>query len=287
MKFGSIKEIVEHLKYVKIDGVSNIFRSSYLIISFVWVVLLLGNALLCAWLIKDTIIQYCKYEVTTTIRYMSEQQSTFPTIAVCNVNALSSDYAADLIRRAGLSFRELTALGTMKGNFNAYRKIQAYLKRTRGYLLTDAEKRNLTMLDDMMISCSFQEEACSAERDFEFVFHPFYLGCYRFNANGTVKMSMTGPTAELNMQFYVGLPNALDATYARGVYVFLLNSTEYPYNYATSPYMMAPGSGMTMIPQRQLYSQMPVPYSDCNTNEEDELAVPGLLRDHKLYEAVG
>ena len=221
-KSFTAKEIGEHLKEVKIDGVSNIVRSPFFLVSFVWIVLLLANALICTMLIRDTIVQYCKYEVSTTIRYLNEQRSPLPTITICNVNALGSDFAIQLIRRANISVRGLTRLGTVNGNFKVYTDIEAYLNSTRGYLLTNDEKRNLSRLDAFMYSCAFEEEPCNAT-DFEFIFHPLYLGCYRFNADGRTMMSMTGTTTELNMQFYVGLPDFLMATFARGIYVFVQN----------------------------------------------------------------
>ena len=216
------KEIGEHLKSLKVDGVSNIVRSSFFLVSLVWIVLLLANALICVLLIKDTIVQYCKYEVSTTIRYMNEQRSPLPTITICNVNALGSDFAIQLIKQANTSFKDLTRLGTIKGNFKVYTQIEAYLNSTRGYLMTNDEKRNLSRLDAFMYGCAFEEEPCGAS-DFEFIFHPLYLGCYRFNADGRTMMSMTGTTTELSLQFYVGLPDYLLATYARGVYVFVQN----------------------------------------------------------------
>ena len=63
-------------------------------------------------------------------------------------------------------------------------------------------------------------------------------------------------------------------------------STDYPFNYAESPYMMSSGTGMTIIPQRQFFTQLAAPYSDCNVREDNELANERLLLDRELFEAV-
>ena len=63
-------------------------------------------------------------------------------------------------------------------------------------------------------------------------------------------------------------------------------STDYPFNYAESPYMMSSGTGMTIIPQRQFYTQLPVPFSECNVLEDNELHDERILPDRELFEAV-
>ena len=69
--------------------------------------------------------------------------------------------------------------------------------------------------------------------------------------------------------------------------LYINKSTTYPYNYAMSPYVITAGNGMTIIPQRQFYTQYHTPYSDCNVLEsDDELAVSSALVDRTLYEAV-
>ena len=281
-----IHEFVDHLTHVKIDGVSNIVRSRYSLLSFVWLLILCGNAFVCVWLIRDTFVQYNEHRVTTTIRYLTEQKSTFPTLIICNINAFSTDYANSLLTRMSITSSERTKLGTLEGNFRIFNKLQAYLNATRGYMLTDNEKMQLSDLNLMIISCSFHGIVCNAS-DFEFFFHPYYLNCYSFNADGSIQMSSTGVKTQLNLEFYVGLPNSLSYTDSRGVYVFMLNATDYPYNYAMSPYMMTPSSGMTMMPQRQFYAQMPKPYGDCNVLEGNKLYDASLLPDRTLFDEVG
>ena len=90
----------------------------------------------------------------------------------------------------------------------------------------------------------------------------------------------------MRRQIYVGLPNAMTSTYARGLYVFMLNATEYPYDYTMSPYIVSPGNGMIIVPQRQFYSQYPTPYSDCNVREDNELSVDNLADKTLFWEVV-
>ena len=69
----------------------------------------------------------------------------------------------------------------------------------RGYYLTDEEKKALSNIDSMLISCSFKGNPCSSS-DFELMFHPQYLVCYKYNGNGNNKISVTGPSTSLNIE---------------------------------------------------------------------------------------
>ena len=86
-------------------------------------------------------------------------------------------------------------------------------------------------------------------------------------------------------QLYLGLPNVLSSTYYRGLYVFVLNSTDYPLGSAISPYLVTPGSGLAILPQRQFYTQYQTPYSECNVLEDNTLAV-GNLPDSTFFDGV-
>ena len=281
------KETSTHLHFVKIDAVSNIVRAHHVILSLLWTVLLIGSASGCIFLIVDTLHQYSSYRVSTTTRYLSEQESVFPTILVCNRNAFSTDFAITLLDSASIEYKGgPNALGSVKTNYNVYNELQGYLNRTRGYLLTDEEKKNMsTLMSDMLWQCSFNDDKCSAS-DFEFVFHPLLLACYRFNGNGSKTTSLVGLTVQLDIEMFVGLPNDLGkSTKARGIYIYLLNSTDYPFNYATAPIVLSSGLSMNIVPQRQFYTQYPTPYSDCNVHADDTLAVNN-LSDRQLFDAV-
>ncbi len=170
--------IKNHLKDMKVDGVPNIVRASYAVTSIIWSLLLLGNASVCVLLTMHTVELYLHFEVSTNIRYVTEQSSPFPTLLICNVNPFISDYGVSLITQANISQTDLTLMGSVSGNFRTYTLLQAYLNKTRGYLLTDDEKIKLNSLNNQMFSCKFQEQDCDMSL-FEYLWHPYYLGCYR------------------------------------------------------------------------------------------------------------
>ena len=201
----ALEETVEHMKWLKMDGVPNILRSHYILLSLIWLLMLIGNAGVCTWLIVESFTQYSEHKVTTTTRYLSEQQSVFPTIVICNVNPFSTNAAVSFLKAAKIQTFNGTTLGSIQGNYDIYVSVQKYLNSSRGYYMTDEEKMEMSDIDGMLYGCSFQGVACNSS-SFSYFFHPYFLTCYRFNDNGSQSMSMTGPTVQLNLEVSIFFP---------------------------------------------------------------------------------
>ena len=194
----ALDDTSENLKFLKVDAISNMFRSDHVALSIIWSVLLLVNASACGFLISDTFRQYQEHHVSTTTRYIMEQESPLPTLVLCNMNPFSNNYALRLLTQYNVTYSGST-MGTIAGNYAVYTRLQTSLAETRGYLLTDDEMRKMSEIDQMLYSCSFQGEPCNASQ-FEFLYHPYFLTCYRFNPDAEMYSSMTGPTTQLNLE---------------------------------------------------------------------------------------
>jgi len=102
--------------------------------------------------------------------------------------------------------------------------------------LTDEQRKQLGhSLNDIMYSCSFNNQPCSS-KDFIWKFDRFYGNCYVFNSgyNGSgvkvdIKKSLiSGSLYGLQLQFYVGFNDQLslfNAIYAKGGFVKVENSS--------------------------------------------------------------
>ena len=90
-----------------------------------------------------------------------------------------------------------------------------------GRHLTDAEKKNMSDLEGMLISCKFRNKPCSFKEDFVAIFDSYWLNCIRFNSGidssgrtiGSKKVISAND--ELNVEFYVGLPNQITTFYPK------------------------------------------------------------------------
>ena len=190
------------LKQVKIDGLSNAFRTAPWPLKLVWFVIFLCAAFACAMLIVHSIQEYMRYEVTSKIRFFSQTPSPFPVIMVCNMNPLTTDYADSLFAKSGVLNDAI--------NLDA---IQAFYKNASGRYLSDEQKWLMgNDFPNRVISCVNGLSTCDY-RNFQYVFHPTYHNCYRFNAgfdyaNNPVdftQISYSGRMSQLSIELYAGL----------------------------------------------------------------------------------
>ena len=265
-----LEEIKEDMKLLKMDGLPNILRSHSLIIRLVWSLILAAFVAVCVALIVGSINEYMHYEVTTKSRVYQEKSSVFPTITLCPVNQLATDRAAQL---------------TLAANASDMLALELYTYNRTGAYMSDALKQSLSNpLDMIIVDCLIGGALCNSS-DFQWVWHPAKYNCYRFNAavggdeRNLVSVNIAG---HLNYRFqlnlYTGLANYWSArtTGTRGFYLYIHNSTEYPFGTspASTPILLTPGFGVQINVERAFYSQFnewPYAYSECRLNGEDEL----------------
>ena len=281
------KKVLAHVAAVKIDGLSNITRSKHVVVSLLWLAMLLLNGGLCVWLITDTIKQYMHNKVTTTFRYLTEQEAHFPTIVICNLNPFTADFGLQMIQAANVSAYNGT-FGSYSTNIQVFAKMQYYMNATYGRMFTDAEKTRLSDLSRMLIFCRFNHLDCNMS-EFEPIFHPVYMNCFRFNGDASHVLSIPGPLSKIQLDLYVGVPDSHPSTSEKGVYIFVLNSTDYVLSYVLSGFMITAGSGMNLVPQRYFYRQSAMPYSGCSVTQgssDEAETLTTQLENRTFFDAV-
>ena len=117
------------------------------------------------------------------------------------------------------------------------------------------------------------------------MFHPYYLNCYRFNADGNRNVLLAGAQNALTMQLFVDFLTT-NLTIPKGVYVFVQNATQDPF-VIDSPLDFQVGMGANIVVNRLFSSQHQSPYSDCTVLEDNTLSDAGAsLSDTELVNAV-
>ena len=119
---------VEHLK---LDGVANIVRSPYALVSVVWSLVVLASACICGWLIVKTCQEYSLNQVSTLTRLVTENQAVFPTVVLCSKNPLTTEYALEVMNASGVQ----NLVGEPDANFKIYNHILDYMYATKGEFL--------------------------------------------------------------------------------------------------------------------------------------------------------
>ena len=271
--WSRLKEEASHLD---IDGVPNIVRSKSVCAKYLWLCIVVANTAFGVFLMSQTIGQYKQYEVTTTNRLIQEEQAIFPTVTICNINAISTSFGVGLLTSRNLIEKN----GDQSGSEKHVMLLENHFKDTTGEYMSDSLKQNLSDFNAMLISCSFNNMPCNASH-FEWIWHPKYFGCYRFNARHSqsrFKSNMDGSAFGLVLQLYAGLPDELKSAMPRGFYVLVQNASDYPYGLTPSPLMINTGFGTRIGVKRSFHSQFnawPHTYSDCRVDENDKLLVDG------------
>ena len=277
----------DSVKLIRMDALPNIVRSKNWIAKVAWLVLFIASVSICLWLIIGSIREYLKFEVATATRRQQEQSSVFPTLNICLINPLTTNYSVNYMKQTNRTVLDASAASIYT--------MEAYAVNVTGPPMTASQLAALTNMSAMLVSCTIGNITCTASQ-FQWMWHPWYFGCYRFNsgfdsANNEQPLITTDMGSSISIELYAGLPNywaPLARSGVRGFYVFIKNATDYPNNLTPSPSYAMPGFGVSYGIQRSFYSQFnewPYAYSECRVGERGELIGPP-LDDPELFEQV-
>jgi hypothetical protein len=142
-------------------------------IKLMWIVSAALTFSICASLILNSITDYLKFELVTSIQYIDETMAEFPTITICNSEALITNEARNLydVYRKSINVSNEDLI-TYIGFLNLL------------YFNSTVEQKKALSLsyDNTIISCSYNHEICDIENDFSYYYHYFYGNCYQFNS---------------------------------------------------------------------------------------------------------
>lgn len=121
--------------------------------------------------------------VTTQIRHITEPDSIFLVIAFCNSNPFTTNFSIDFLSH-------LIANNYPNANTTSTRQLyQAYSKHhceihnlLKFYTNSSVQKRLVLSLEDTLVKCEFQEEACHIS-EFKWFFDWNFGNCYMFDTS--------------------------------------------------------------------------------------------------------
>ena len=124
------------INFLSIDGLPNMLRAQSKLLFCAWLIVLLGSTAGTLYLIANAVKIYAQNPVSSTQRYLTEEQSVWPTIVLCNMNPFTSSFAIDLLRQANVTMPTSSDNVTSETYWRMYLQIEDYLQKTRGYRLT-------------------------------------------------------------------------------------------------------------------------------------------------------
>ncbi|RNA22809.1 acid-sensing ion channel 1 isoform X2 [Brachionus plicatilis] len=272
--FDIFKEWTESMT---MHGFPNIFRTKFLPIKIMWIILFLASTSACFFLIISNLINFFNFEVVTKIRVIKKDSILFPAITICNINPFVTqqglEYVQSFLEENNLiSFTEATLdpifqdeFSKLNFNYNLFR----HFLRTFSKSISNEQKKKLSLpFDKMFISCLYNLRPCN-QSQWTWFYNSEFGNCYRFNSDQNSqeiqKTYQAGKYNGLMIELYVGIPeeqNTLSQTSGAHVYIDD-NSIQPLFGQGVD---IAPGFGTNLVLQRIKRKQMPKPYSSCNEN---------------------
>ena len=262
-----IKELAES---TVIHGIPKILKSKNIIIKILWIIFFLAAIASCSYMIASNITDFYNYDVISKTEIITETRMLFPTVTICNIESLVSEYAQDLEKKYAAAY-DISLDSNSTEDLNANMYDISYIVKIIAYKnFTDQEKQRLGHnLSEILSSCQFGEKNCSAS-NFSWYFDLNFGNCYQFNSGydhlgNQVKLSETinpGPFNGLMLDFLFPLDeNQLTETPNEGLTVYIHNHTEEPT--LSNGVDVKKGELTKIAIQKTHLSRQPQPYSSC------------------------
>ena len=223
------RKVLDQLKReargLKLDAIATILSDTdHKAFRLFWFSMLLISASACVVLVVKSIEEFARYEVTTKMRLLTDQEAVFPVITICSFNPFTTPYADALFAEAGV----VNSLSNMW-------LLDTYMQNKTGERLSDAQRKRMSDLNDLLVSCSFSFQTCSVD-DFQRIFHPLFGNCYRFNSglnesNATdqamplTKIMLGGSIYSFSLDLYAGLTESqliANMSFPKGIILYLV-----------------------------------------------------------------
>ena len=184
-----LKRLKELLENTSVQAIPNIIRSDKIIVKFIWAICLAGSAIICIFLIKESVLSFFEFQVNSKIKFANEIPIIFPKITICNRNSFFTKEGREFLKEVALkNSLKITSKNMRAVKYAAYAKIIAEKK----------EKYFSEPYEDFIISCQFKKFPCN-QNDFEFFYEGEYGSCFSFNA---YKQNSTPKAIEQPGEYY-------------------------------------------------------------------------------------
>ena len=256
-------------------GIPNIFRSNKTFFKVMWTILFILCFAVCCLSILVSVITYLKWDVVTSIDYISEIPTKFPAISLCNLNPFITDYAINLTTNIFIAQKlfSLMSLSPTIRDINVNSIINQNLIHsnllTTSY--TDDQRKQLSYpIEYMLLYCQFSLKDCNAS-DFDWFYDPSYGNCFTFNSGRNSKnekvniMESTEPGSirGLKLWLYIGYLNSYPSVFSSGIHVFAYNQTLSSKPRTAEGIDVSSGTHTNVIIKRVFDENLPSPFNDC------------------------
>ena len=276
-KISLIKdELIELISDSTIHALPRIVKSKSSIVKMIMLVCFLASACYCAYLITTTVFNYLNYDVITSIETFPEMPAAFPAITICSLNQFQNNNTFELIKDLSIKFDGLLP------------SIKSYFILNQLLTFNDTFKQSFSYsLNETLLRCLFSGRLCYSS-DFEWMFHPLYGNCFRYNTGGNYKdntINTVGSTNGLHLELFIGNPdNIFDFISKTGYHVLIDNQTWTLE--ADKGYDVAAGTETNININRLFTYKLPIPYNNCILDSFDSDLYRIISLSNKTYRQI-
>jgi hypothetical protein len=277
MENKSLKSLIKHyfiesVLSLNAYGLPKIFKANTIGLKVLWSVCFIISLSYCITQIVQLVQNYLTFSVHVTNTVIKEIPTNFPAVTICNMKFLNitrsaaflSPYLTKLQLNLDLFLSPLIML------YNRQYAIKLLVNNNPN-LTNEARKALGYQIEDMLVSCYFNYEICTAD-DFTYSYSSSYGNCYTFNGggfytNGTEKkiknVSLAGADYGLTLELFVANPSIDSFCESEdGIYLSINNQTTVPFS-KMDVIKASSGSSTDFIVRRNFITKMPSPYSNC------------------------
>jgi hypothetical protein len=255
---------LETLSNSTIHAIPNITRNKFKIIKFMWLICFLMSSSACCGFIAKSIMDYLKYDVVSNIQVDYQDRLIFPIVTICDLNMYSTAYANEvnyLLFKSKFPPMDLYLISQILSNI---------LLESIGI---DKTKLGYS-LDNIIITCKFNNEKCNLGNDFESYFDVNYGNCFRFNSgknmtghNVPFKYAyQSGIKLGLELELFIGssIDNDRIFSFENGFLIIINNDTIN--SFLHEGIKIPTGYSTNVIINSNVVRKIPKPYSECTEN---------------------
>uniref|UniRef100_A0A8B9GTD1 Acid sensing ion channel subunit family member 4 n=1 Tax=Astyanax mexicanus TaxID=7994 RepID=A0A8B9GTD1_ASTMX len=266
------KDLASFANSCSLHGINHIFVSGRLgVRQTLWALAFLASLALFLYQAAKCAISYLEHPHVTALNEEATPEMVFPAVTICNINRFrfSALTDADIYHLANLT-------GLPPKNKDGHKPTDLEYPAPD---MQDIFNRTGHQLDEMLKSCNFSGQNCSAE-DFSVVYTR-YGKCYTFNGNKTTSRKTkqggmgNGLEIMLDIQQDEYLPiwrETNETSLEAGIRVQIHSQDEPPYIHQLG-FGVSPGFQTFVSCQEQRLTYLPQPWGNCRSSTEQ--LIPG------------
>ena len=262
------KNLISSIESLTIHGVPNIIKKENKLIKVWWLIITITSALVAVLFLRQTLLEYFRYNVITEVRLLESDKIEFPVITLCNLNKLSTVESIGFLKNQSkilkLSMKNIQS----KIAFQLFQDINL------------EKRKNLTQSMKNMFQNGyfgeFQNNLIN-HSDFEWIFNKNYGNCYHFDSEKWLKeqkldITEYGIENGLKIELNLSLPNEFNQHEKLFKAVFLSIDEKHVnlYDNFEDVIMLTAGYQTNIQIEKTLFKKYPFPYSNCNLDMADE-----------------